>query len=336
MKNKIINYNLINGILDPEDISLILNPNQTKGSFIPDNMQHYPIINSKINVLLGEEASRRFDFKLIVTNPDAISEIENNKRDSLFQDLSEWITAGSENEEEAQLELEKIQKYHKYEWQDIREIRGNAILKHYMKELSFPIIFNKGFFNALCVGEEMYQCDIVGGEPTLDIINPRKMIVLKSGFSDKIEEADMIILWDYWSPGRIVDTFYDVLSNKDIEYLDGLSHSDATDEMGNYDLTKDKSFIQPIAAETGEGVLFESLLGDTSSELGDAYVDALGNVRVIRLYWKSFRKIQKVKSYNLETGKKNLISFLRIIYLIRIWAKNLKPFELMRLGKGLK
>gem|GEM_PF-5404473 len=46
-------------------------------------------------------------------------------------------------------------------------------------------------------GEEIYQCDIQGGEPTFEKINPKKIKVIRSGFSNKIEDADMVLLWDY-------------------------------------------------------------------------------------------------------------------------------------------
>lgn len=89
LKNKLINYNLVNGHLDMNDLKMIINPNKQTASYIPDDIQHYPIINSKLNVLVGEEASRRFDFRLVVTNPEAISEIENNKKEMLFAELSQ-------------------------------------------------------------------------------------------------------------------------------------------------------------------------------------------------------------------------------------------------------
>jgi hypothetical protein len=41
-------------------------------------------MNSKLNVLRGEESKRVFDFKVVVTNPTAIAEIENNKKQELF------------------------------------------------------------------------------------------------------------------------------------------------------------------------------------------------------------------------------------------------------------
>ena len=31
-----------------------------------------------------------------------------------------------------------------------------------------PALFNSGFMDALAVGEEIYQCDIIGGEPTVE------------------------------------------------------------------------------------------------------------------------------------------------------------------------
>jgi len=63
-----------------------------------------------------------------------------------------------------------------------------------MKELSMQLKFNQGFYDAMIVGEEAYQCDIVGGEPIFERINPAKMIVLKSGFSNRLEDSDMIVL----------------------------------------------------------------------------------------------------------------------------------------------
>ncbi len=73
---------MVSGILDLEDLMILINPFSQNSSAIPDNIQHYPIINSKLNVLAGEETKRRFDFKLVITNPDAISEIETNRKNS--------------------------------------------------------------------------------------------------------------------------------------------------------------------------------------------------------------------------------------------------------------
>lgn len=58
---KRINYNLVNGILDLNDMSLILNPDNVDASYVPENIQHYPVMKAKLNLLAGEERKRRFD-----------------------------------------------------------------------------------------------------------------------------------------------------------------------------------------------------------------------------------------------------------------------------------
>ena len=210
--HKKINYDLMNGRLHMSELEYILNPDKTKASYVSDSIQHYPIMNRKLNVLRGEELKRIFDYKVIITNPNAINEIENNKKELALNEIQQAIADSSINEDEFNKRIEKISNYYMYEWQDIREIRANAILKHYTKEYNLPLLFNSGFMDALIVGEEIYQCDIVGGEPVIERVNPLKIRVFKSGYSNKIEDADMIILEDYWSPGRVIDTYYDVLS----------------------------------------------------------------------------------------------------------------------------
>ena len=306
--HKKINYDLLNGKLHMTDLELILNPENIRAGFIPDRIQHYPIMNSKLNILRGEESKRVFDYRVVVTNPNAISEIENNKKEELFQRLKTLISNTSQSEEEFNQELEKLNDYYTYEWQDMREIRANALLNHYIKEYNIPFLFNTGFMDAMAVGEEMYQCDIVGGEPTIERLNPLKVRIFKSGYSNKIEDADMIIIEDYWSPGKVIDTYYDVLSKKDIEYIEKLPDhvgQAAVDSMDNVDERYGYVNNNMVGEEIStDGFYFDpfNLFSDSTSNSLLPY-DLAGNLRVLRVYWKSRRRIKKVKSYDPETGE---------------------------------
>lgn len=306
--HKKINYDLLLGKLHMDDLQVVLNPDSIEAGFIPDTIQHYPIMNSKLNVLRGEEAKRVFDFKVVVTNPNAIAEIENNKKEELLSRLQQMVANTAQSEEEFNQELEKLNDYFMYEWQDMREVRANALINHYMKELNIPLIFNEGFMDAMTVGEEIYQCDIVGGEPTLTRINPLKIRVFKAGYSNRIEDADVIVLEDYWNPGRIIDTFYDVLTKKDIEYIEKLPDQVGTSTVDSMDNIDDRrGFVSaPMMGEeitSQEGFFFDpfgEVDGVSNSLLP---YDIAGNVRVIRMYWKSRRRIKKVKSYDPVTGE---------------------------------
>ena len=313
--HKKINYDLLRGKLHMSDLELILNPEHLKAGFIPDRITHYPIMNSKLNVLIGEESKRVFDFRVVITNPNSISEIENTKRDAIRERLQQLLSDDSLNEDDFNQKLEQMNDYFTYEYQDMREVRANCLLNHYMKELNIPLEFNKGFKDATTVAEEIYQCDIRGGEPTFEKVNPLKIRVYKSGYSNKVEDADMIAIEDYWSPGKITDTYYEEIESlsasdkkKLIDLLDNNIAGAAADHDSMDNIDDRNGFInvnligdEAIAAN---GYYFDPM-GLFSDGVDDSMMpyDIAGNIRVLRVYWKSRREIKKVKSYDSETGE---------------------------------
>ena len=318
--HKKINYDLLNGKLHMQDLEIVINPENQSAGFIPDKIQHYPIMNSKLNVLRGEESKRVFDFRVIITNPNSISEIENAKKEELLQRLQQMMANSAQSEEEFNQELEKLNDYFTYEWQDYREIRANALLNHYVKEYNMPLLFNNGFMDAMTVGEEIYQCDIVGGEPVIMKVDPLKIRIFKSGYSNKIEDADMIILEDYWSPGQIIDTFYDVLTQKDIEYIEKAPYTlgqASADSMDNIDDRAGfvNNYMIGDEITSQEGFFWDPL--GTADGVNSSLLpfDMIGNIRVLRVYWKSRRRIKKVKSYDPETGEE-IFNFYPETYVI--------------------
>lgn len=300
--HKKINYDLINGKLHMKDLMLVINPDNIQAGFIPDKIQHYPIMNSKLNVLRGEESKRVFDYRVVITNPNAISEIEANKKAELMQRLQQMVADTSQSEEEFNAELDKLNEYITYEWQDIREVRANALLNHYVKELNMPLMFNQGFMDAMTVAEEVYMCDIVGGEPVIERLNPLKLRVFRSGYSDRIEDADLIIYEDYWSPGKIIDTFYDSLNSEDIKYIENIPNNPYGESDG-VEPDPRLEFI-PTGGIIGDGeIMNPNQLFAESYDNSMMPYDTAGNIRVIRVFWKSRRKIKKVKSYDPQTGE---------------------------------
>ena len=302
--NEKINYDLVNGIIHMDDIENVLNPTKLRNDLIPETIQHYPIINSKLNLLNGEEKKRLFDYRVIITDPTSISEASKRKADEVLRDLQQLIEATSETDEQYAQKLEELDQYYRYTWQDYKEARSNKLLNQYNKENDFSILFNDGFKDAYTVGKECYICDIVSGEPTLEKLDPRIMTVIRSSNSNRIEDADMIILKDYWSPGKIIDTYYDSLTDADRKYIENISEQSvigSTDEMGNW---KEDTLI-PIWEQgdmTNEEYIAK-IFGRVEDISASQTYDAEGNIRVVRVFWKSRRKIKKVTSYDPMTGE---------------------------------
>lgn len=101
-----INYDLLNGKIHRNDLKALINPYNLDASFIPDSIQHYPMLNSKLNVLRGEESKRLIDFRVVVTNPTGISEIEEEKNNQVNMMLQKLIADQSQSEDEFNQSLE--------------------------------------------------------------------------------------------------------------------------------------------------------------------------------------------------------------------------------------
>lgn len=311
-----VNYDLMNGIIHMADVAAILNPGNISTAFIPEKIQHYPIINSKINTLRGEEAARVFDWRAIVTNPYAVSQIEEEKKAEFMQAVQQIVENPDLSQQEAEKQIQENQEYFDYNWQDLRELRANELLRHYSKEQNFKQTFNEGFIDACTNSTEVYQCGIMGGEPFLVRLNPMKLRVFRNGYSNHIEDADVIIYEDYWNPGRIIDTYHDELTPKQVKWLSDelpdFGGEGPVGAAGNYNeaypfinrhhiLGEDGILID---GDTGLGTVFDDLAtmdGGLGSDL--LPYDVAGNIRVLRVWWKSKRKIYKVKSYDSMTGE---------------------------------
>lgn len=313
--NMKINYDLINGKIHMKDVADLLNPDKSATIFNPEKIQHYPIMNSYLNNLRGEAYARSFDWRAIVTNPNAITEIENEKKEKILQAIREIVEDSSIDETQAQEQMRKVSEYFTYEYQDFREIEANETIKHYSKEQNFKNIFIEGFMDECINSIEAYQVGIVGGEPRLWRLNPMKLRIYMSGYSNKIEDADVIVYEDYLSPGQIIDRYYDQLKPKEIEWLEDPSGSRAgggqpTGAAGNYDETYGFVNSDEFIGEDGiwidgegNGFIFDRL-SDLPGGIGTDLMpyDSNGNIRVTQVFWKSRRKVKKVKSYDPETG----------------------------------
>ena len=300
-----INYNLRADILDERDIEKAVNPWGIKGASFPAKMQNYPIANPKIDLLIGEEFKRRFDWRVTVTNPDAVSEKEANQKLLIQNIITQGIMEKEYDEQRTAQEIEKMAKWNKYETQDLRERRATQYLQYLWKEQELPIKFNRGFEDALISGMEVYNCDIVGGEPVVRKIDPLSLTIIRSGPSYQIEDAD-IIIEDTYQPIRwVIDNYYDYLKPEQIDAIEkgyiGSGNKDT--DMINYPgvhrpVQNPIGTVGDLSGEQGKDwdyALFDPYAYGTRNVA--TYSDA-GEVRVVKVVWVSMRKVGEISWYD--------------------------------------
>lgn len=294
---KQINYNLYNGHLDMEDLVRFVNPYDLETEEIPDKLEHYPIAVPRLDLLIGESIKRRFDWTVLVSDPDSVSAKEEEKRSLLFQRVQDLVD-GNYSEAQMQQKVRDLEHEVLYTFKDRKEIRGNKLLRHFWNKQRWERKFSDGFKDALISSEELYIIDVVGDEPVLNRLNPLNVFWLRSGFSHDIEDADVIYIDEYWNPGKIIDYFYEDLKPSEIEKLErGFNNAGGSDpfvdDSAQYSLIIDRNIGSTTPSDVNDYTLRMGSQGYKNLPY-----DQNGNIRVLRAFWRSFRRVKVVKYFD--------------------------------------
>ena len=298
-KNKKANYNLRANIINVKDFEKFINPDNLDLESLPASFQHVGIENSKINLLLGEYSKRRKEFKAYISSNDSdgISRKEQALMEQIKSELADIIKKDSITEEEVQKRLQQLQHYQKYEFQDLAEITANKILKKEYKEGDFDFLFLRTFEDLLVGGEQIMYCGVLGGNPVLRRVNPMNLYTL-GGNSMYIEDADIIVEYGYKSIGQVVDDYWDQLRPEDVDFLER-GKTDASAGGGGIGLNRDISIYDYYGEQGALSIFHPNEMGTRT--FAGAF-DTYGNVRVLKVCWRSRRKIGKLKYYD-EDGQ---------------------------------
>jgi hypothetical protein len=310
MYNKQVNYNLYNDILDESDIHRTINPFGISGANFPAKMQNYPICNPKIDLLVGEESSRRFDWRCRVMNMNAIMDKQQMIKDRLMTYIIQKIQSGGNpndpaEQQKTQEELAKLEKWKNYEAQDIREIRATESLTYLYREQEMKLKFNMGMYDVLISGEEQYCIDMVASEPIVRKVNPLNLFTIRQGESPYTEDCDIVIEYGYFPIGEIIDRHYEYLKPAEIDQIEEGHVWNKGVSVVNYSGRSPILLSEMTETDSDTGALIE-VNTKATKYFGGTY-DTAGNIRVVRTVWKSLRKIGKLKFYDKEGNAQETI-----------------------------
>jgi len=296
--NKKVNYNLANDIIDEKEIHKVFNPMGFQSGEFPAAIMHYNVSMSKINVLVGEESARKFDWKAVCLNEEVQADKNTLLLGKLFETAQRILAEGEVDEKKIQEKLKELDKYMRYTYRDVRELTANRILKYLEYEQKLLIKFNKGFEDLLIAGEEIYRVDIIGDNPVVERVNPLHLFTLRNGVSPYLEDAEIIIELGYCPIGRVQDEFYDELTEKEVEYIE--SGYNVNSVAGN-NLLHARSFNPVMNVSSFFNDVDDSnmiTIDDNATRIFGGWFNEQGEVRVMRVRWKSRLKRYKRKYYD--------------------------------------
>jgi hypothetical protein len=217
------NYDLYNGVYDWKDLKHVTNPFNVADGF-PAKPQDINIIRGKIEVLRGEESKRPRNIRVIHSNQDVVSQLQEVKKNmvlntvavQLMQKLG--IETESVNDPDI-MSFPQIEQYISSEYQDVMEITAYHLLNYLYNKLGLDHEFLNMWMDALIAGEEICYVGVQNGEPVLERVNPIFFEHDMSPDLEFIEDGDWAVRSMWMTPQEMYDRFYDKLTPGDLDEL---------------------------------------------------------------------------------------------------------------------
>lgn len=298
---RISNINLFNDIVNPKEIEAVVNPYNIPGKF-PDTYRNYPVSNSSLNLLFGEERRRIFNPTSFIINSDILNSEQEVINDKFKNLINEQVLNPEFDQEQSKKAIMNLDKWRKFTYQDTYERMSNQVIQYFMNGTDIREHWSKNFEDLLIQGEEIASIDILGGSVVFERLNPLDVYTFRSDANSyKVEDADWICVSKFLPIGEVIDNYHDYLSNKDRKALQEILIKQTTGSklFPDGQIKADNYNIDDVVKQIGlDKIIYGGNEGVKS--VGRDY-DSNGNVRVTRVLWKGQRRIG-VLEYKDEEG----------------------------------
>jgi hypothetical protein len=274
-KDMKIAYDLYNSIFDESDFKHITDPFKASESF-PASLQDFNIIKPKIDLLKGEETKRPFPFKVIQTNEEATSRLQEKYKEMLMDTILDVALGADPNAAVTEEDIDKVDMVSKYmskDFSDIAEQQAYHSLNYLREKEDMKTKFLLSFHDLLCANTEIGYIGSINGDPIYERVNPLEFSCDTSIESGYIEEGDWAVRRMRMTAPAIYDRFYDIMDEKDLNELLEMFNYDGAGSVGG-------------SKEAPSGIFWKDL--PTSSEDGEFHDSTTD---VWHVTWKSLKKV---------------------------------------------
>lgn len=286
-------YDLYNSIFDEKDFKRITNPFKVSDGF-PATPQDFNIIRPKVDLLIGEETKRPFNFRVVRTSQEATSDLMDQEKEMLIQYMMSAIMGRMSPEEQQQFQQqlqsgeimppEEIGKYMRRDYKDVIENTAYHSLMYIREKCGIDNEFIKGWKDGLIAGQEVYYVGVQNGDPYMERVNPVYFSFDQSPDLEFIEDASWCCRKMRLPVAEVYDRYHDKLSEKDLDKLNEMLTGRPSNDLGEKDPVDNFNHIQMY--------IYDNPVFDQKTR---------HNINVWHCCWKSFKKIKYV-TFQDENG----------------------------------
>lgn len=223
-------YDYYNGNIHIDDYKLITEPfgKPIEGEWA--DVENYPIIKTKVDLLVSEYNKRPKKETVYVVNDDVITTMTEELNVKINETLENFfvnalneqgVPTGVESQETES--PEKVKELFDSSYRDKRATNGQKALNYIKMNQRLDEKLSLEFFHWLVAGEVYSYRAVEHNEPVYEVVNPLDMDYDKDPDLQFVEDGDWVVRRKYMHPSSIIDRFYDKLSPEQIKRIDTLA-----------------------------------------------------------------------------------------------------------------
>lgn len=201
-----------------------------------------------------------------------------------------------------QKDIEKIDKYYRYDFRDFLEIVSEKGLKFLMQEYNLKKVFSDAFDDVLATDKEYYFTDYRPGDPdpVLRKVNPLNLFYSGDDEVDDVADCEWVMEERWLTIPQIIDEFKD-----DITW----EHMEMFRNRYSYDVSRYRYNFNTYQFGNQQDYQVDSCTVN-SNYLYSGSSDAASRIRVCYCYWQTPRQIKFKRSPNKYNDQLEFIHWM--------------------------
>lgn len=230
-------YAFLKGEINPEFYKKTLNPyNSEKKEFtrFPATMRNYDIVNGVIRRYVGEYIQNPHDFIVGANNPEVVLSRDAKLRQELMQivqakiaeriqqNYQAFVQQGGQPEQfnpQDNFDIEAFVKKFNEDYIDDMSAQGQEILAVIDDLTDAATLYARAYFEWVAFGRVYTYTEVKGNQIIKRVVSNRDAFPVPND-NVLVEDYDMFAERRMMTLQQIIDEYYDMLDNKDKEYLD--------------------------------------------------------------------------------------------------------------------
>jgi len=285
-KEKQVNIDLYDSIIDEEELKNNFDTMKLfTGNYSP-NFKNYAVIRDKIDLLYGEYLERGEEYGVAAIDTNSIS-MKLKERSKKASEILNELLVNDYSEEEMKKKLKELDPSR---FMSSLEKGANSLLSIVKKSNNLPFYKAEGFRESLITAQAIFHVGISNNRVVVRKTDPLNTYTVRSGSSNDVRDADVIVEIRYMSRGRIIDEFGEFIEGKR-DFEDVVFNKSVTGFLGDVSNAELDLYSLAFPGDSLHGFMTTQSAGNT------AISDSEGNLRVADITWAGYRKLFKRKYY---------------------------------------